>query len=101
MRHLAGNSERLQVLHSVTVRHGVGNVGESLGRLPDWNRGDDFIGQRIYGSKSITILKSDIHTRSIAGRPNPMGQFADRNCRYLSKLSVRKTLISFSAPIVT
>ena len=65
MRRLAGNSERLQVLHSVAVRHRIGNIGKSLRRLSDRDDRDDLVGQCVDGGEAITIFKPDIHPRSI------------------------------------
>jgi len=67
MRCLAGDTERLQSLQTVSFRHRVGHVVDSLSRLSDRHRRDHRVGERIDGSKAVFILENGQVWRQIDG----------------------------------
>ena len=86
MRHFSGQAERLQSLRAVTIWHGIGHVVHSLRCLPDRDRCDDAIRERVDRVETVLVFESDVDSRPIPRRPDSMRQLADRNGRYLREV---------------
>ena len=86
MRNLAGDAERLQVLAIVGIRRGVGHIGDRLRRLSDRNVCDHGVCCGVDCRKRISILKSDIDARAVAGRPHAVRKFPHRDGCDLRKI---------------
>jgi len=86
MSRLPRDTKGLKILSAVTVRNGVGHIGQCLRRLAGWNRRNDLVSQRVDRRNSIIIFQSHIYTRSITTWPNPVRQIAHRDGSYLMEI---------------
>ena len=79
MSDISGDTKWLQSVSAIAFWHRIGHIRYSLRRLANWTSRNHFVSERIDRDKAISVLKPDIDLRSIARRPDPMRQFADRN----------------------
>ena len=69
MGRLASDSQRLQPVGSGAVRHGVGDIGQGLGRLADWDGRDHAVGGGVDDRQFVSVFQSDVDARPVARGP--------------------------------
>jgi len=79
VRRLSRHAQRLQAFGAAALWNCIRDIGDSLRGLSDRHLGDHLVGQRVDGRQAVGILQSDIDALSIAGRPDAMRQFANRD----------------------
>ena len=82
LRRLTRNSERLQPLQPVAIRHGVRDIADGLRRLSDRDIADDLVDCRVDDGERIIILETDEQATAISRRPHSMRQAPDWNGRH-------------------
>src|SRR5262249_1940884 len=66
--------------------YGIGDVDEGLRRLANRTRCNDFVLQRVNCGYFVFVLKTDIDSRAVPGRPDAVRQLARWNGRDLREI---------------